>query len=370
VVTFSTTTNIGDSGFNAIDFFYEASPGAEFTCYQLSFGTSNGARIYDPLPRNKQDVGGDAIDTFVNTVGSLVGDSDASILANPAFYNPSGTAAPALVDELDWLVFDLLQGDTNTYNGNSGPFHLARVLVEPEAMWHATMQAFDNIATSEPKQNFTNDPNWSFPPPPSPPPPANPLPPTPPLPDPALPDPAVPDLTDPPPPDPPTFELPTPDLPPTITDPPTGEGASDEDVDFTIPEAPIKLPTILPVGPIDTTFENWIDRVPFPYVGRTGGHSIDWFTLIDTTVATEFPLVADDKLLVPTLTQVYDGTKIEPYYGAQLTTTRVNLLAGHLSTNGQAFIGAEVGVPEPSSALLAFVALASLVAAASHRRWR
>src|SRR3954451_24171925 len=77
VVTSTTSLNIGGSGFDAIDFYYASSAGAEFTNYRLNFETTNGS-IFDPIPRERQTTDGNSIDTFMNTVGSSLGLSDAT----------------------------------------------------------------------------------------------------------------------------------------------------------------------------------------------------------------------------------------------------------------------------------------------------
>jgi hypothetical protein len=163
LVTSTTISNVGGTGYDAIDFFYLSSPDAEFTNYHLDFGTSNGALIYDPNPGARQAVGGDVIDTFMNTVGSYLGESDAIHLQS--VYKAGGApSAPASADRIDWDVFDLLAGDTNSLNGNSAPYHMARVLVAPEAKWHASFTAYDTAAPGiGAAHNFTNDSEWVFP---------------------------------------------------------------------------------------------------------------------------------------------------------------------------------------------------------------
>src|SRR5215204_880281 len=78
LVTMSMTPDIGGSGFQAIDFYYASSAAAEFTNYRLNFETTNGAYIYDPSPTQRQASGSAPVDTYMNTVGSSLGLSDAS----------------------------------------------------------------------------------------------------------------------------------------------------------------------------------------------------------------------------------------------------------------------------------------------------
>jgi hypothetical protein len=210
----TTTLNVGGSEFDAIDFFYESTPGADFTNYRLNFETTNGSMIYDPLPGQWQDAGSDAIDTFMNTVGSFLGIGDASQIYNT--YRPTGLSLdPSPIARLDWSVFDTLSGDTNTMAGhNPAPYHMGRVLVKRDALWHATFTAFDTASPGVPSAfNFTNDPSWTFPEPVLPPPPITPV-----LPDPPNPPPVVPGpITPPPNPHP----QPPPLSPPPTFDPPS-----------------------------------------------------------------------------------------------------------------------------------------------------
>jgi hypothetical protein len=383
VVTYLTTTNIGGSGFDAVDFFYEATAGAEFTCYQLTFGTSNGGMIYDPLPGARGDSDSDAVDTFMNTVASLYGEGDASYLYGT--YKPGGpNAAPAFVDSLDWVVFDLFQGDTNTYNGNSAPYHLARVLIQPDTMWHATMHAFDSIATSDPKLNFTNDPTWTFPepvmplPPPPPPPTPEPLPPEPPpiivgpVPPPAEP---LPPLETPPQPGPPE----APPIDDVVNDPPSDDLPVNDPWEA---EPPIDEPSLPEEEP--SSWIPQIDPVPLPYL-RQYEH------MLRGRIGTIFPWDGESFIEVyPWADRLIDVTSIvyedggQPFTtndgegfmlfhtGATGTTslagdslTSANVLARFHSSTSAA---ADSGVPEPTSATLA--ALAFLISSLARGRRR
>jgi hypothetical protein len=366
VVTYLTTTNIGGSGFDAVDFFYEATPGAEFTCYQLTFGTSNGTMIYDPLPGARGDPDSDAVDTFMNTVASLYGEGDASYLYGT--YKPGGpNAAPAFVDSLDWVVFDLFPGDTNTFNGNSAPYHLARVLIQPDTMWHATMHAFDNIATSEPKLNFTNDPNWTFPQPT--PPPLDPLPPVDP----------VPPLETPPQPVPSE----TPPIDVVSNNPPIDDPLANDPAE---PEPPIDQPSIDQPSLPQEEPSTWIpevDPIRLPYI-RTEWPS--WNGRIATIISWDGESSPEvypwTDRLIDVSSVVYedggqpfrtnDGEGFMLFHtGATGTTTlagdsltNANVLARFHSSTSAA---ADSGVPEPTSATLAALAFLVSSLARPHR---
>lgn len=363
VVTLSTTANISGSGYDAIDFFYEVSPGAEFTCYQLNFGTSNGALIYDPLPTTSQDVGGDAIDTFMNTVGSLFGDSDASHIHTT--YNPrTSGAAPTSIAELEWVAFDTFPGDTNSYNGNSGPYHLARILVQPDALWHASMLAFDtSVADTPPAQNFTNDPNWVFPEPPPPPSPAEPVPEPLPLPEPVV-APGGPTQPDPPLIDP----LPTPE---PVVPPPTDSPSDDDAPSVVVPHLVVEpwngefthFPLIDPVT-IDATHFVWTGWIPSAVRVGIDDYELTNFAAADVAADAEFPMLADDRFLSP----VNIGNALQDYSRGQWATTQtaiMNSLGGLFRTDTDA---AGANAPEPASAMLA--ALAGIALFANHRRRR
>ena len=119
VVTMSTTPNIGGSGYEAIDFYYASSAGAEFTNYRLNLETTGGY-IYDPLRSELQNTGGNSIDTYMNTVGSYLGISDAIHIQNT--YKPTAPAANSSpISRIDWSVFDTLSGDSNAIDGYARP---------------------------------------------------------------------------------------------------------------------------------------------------------------------------------------------------------------------------------------------------------
>lgn len=148
IVTITETPNVADTGNVAYDFFYTPSPGGEFTNYRLTVTTQTKA-IVDPDQSATSDQDSDAIDTFANTVGSLFGAGDASYVFNA--YNPTGfTPDDAPTDRLDWSVFDTLDGDSADLGGT--PWHLARVLVTPDALGDATIEVFD---TANPGQGQT-----------------------------------------------------------------------------------------------------------------------------------------------------------------------------------------------------------------------
>jgi hypothetical protein len=206
VVTTSTVLDVGGSGLNAIDFYYSSSPGAEFTNYRLDFQTLDDAGIHDPVPGQQQDAGGDAVDTFMNTIGSLMDLGNATHLYGE--YNPNSASGAGPISHIDWDVFDTLPGDTNTMAGGEAPYHMARVLVSPDSVWNATFTAYDTANPGLPTPHkFTNNPNGFV----------EPLPPQPTIPDPVPidPDPAIPPPVDPEPPvDPGPIVSPTEPTPP------------------------------------------------------------------------------------------------------------------------------------------------------------
>ena len=129
--------------FNALDFFYSSTPGGEFLNYRLDVQNANGPLLADPMQAARSDEGSDAVDTFMNTVGSFLGAGTASYQHNT--YTPTGfTPDPQPTQRIDWSVFDTLEGDTNSVGGGA-PFHLARVLVLPTGMGTATFTAFDTL---------------------------------------------------------------------------------------------------------------------------------------------------------------------------------------------------------------------------------
>lgn len=146
VVTISTTANIASSGYDAIDFYYASTDGADFTNYRLNLETTGGGFIYDPLQNELQNMGSSSIDTYMNTVGSYLGISNATHIQNT--YKPSGPGADgSSISRIDWSVFDTLSEDSNAIDGFSpGPYHLARVLISPNSQWNASFAAFDTAS--------------------------------------------------------------------------------------------------------------------------------------------------------------------------------------------------------------------------------
>jgi hypothetical protein len=324
VVTLSTTLNIGGSGFDAVDFYYASSLDAEFTNYRLNFETTNGSLIYDPLPFQRQDEGGDAIDTFMNTIGSLLGVGNASHIYKPGV----GVGADRLA-QIDWSVFDTLGGDTNTMAGFApAPYHLARILVDPNALWHATFTAFDTFSRGVPTDfQFTNDPDWSFPEPLTTPPPV-----------------AAPPILPPPPVNEPVVDDPPAlDGPPVIDDPPA---LDDEPVvdDPPIQVQPFPYPG-LTIEPVQWIPGDWVVR--YPIIG--GAQPILFRGLLETLDEGDVPAEAG-----------FTG-------GAVLFAAHSNGLTGLLNFGAaQSGVG-QAAAPEPSSALLAI--LASGLLAATARRY-
>src|SRR5262245_35694763 len=91
----------------ALDFYYSASTGAEFTNFGLEVTSSNGARILDPVRSQAgwYDQGGDAADTWANTPFSLLfGNAPSSVFQN---YKPNAPGqSPIPTAHLDWEIFD------------------------------------------------------------------------------------------------------------------------------------------------------------------------------------------------------------------------------------------------------------------------
>lgn len=149
IVTMTPTPMGGNT---ALDFFYSASaPPAEFTNYRLEVRTTNGMKILDPNKSATSDVGGDAEDTWMNTVYSLLDLGPASYNFNT--YRPTGIGSDNPPrDFIDWSVFDTGVGDTNTPDGltQTAPWHLARVLVAGDATGTAKFQAFDSLSEGTP----------------------------------------------------------------------------------------------------------------------------------------------------------------------------------------------------------------------------
>lgn len=140
-----TMTQNSLGGFNALDFYYSAGQGAEFTTYELQVH-SDAANIQDPVKTaaGTFDADGDAVDTWANTVSSLLGGGGPSFVFTQ--YKPYGIGASAApTKDLNWTVFDTETGDGNDIPGvGQAPWHLARVLVSPTAVGTAAMLAFDS----------------------------------------------------------------------------------------------------------------------------------------------------------------------------------------------------------------------------------
>jgi hypothetical protein len=136
-------------GMLSLDFFFSASAGAEFQNYRLDVQNRNGALLQDPVKANTFDPGGDATDTWMNTVGSLLGFNSLTS-ANYSFsvYRPVGIGSDSPpVSAIDWGVFDVFTGDTNHIDGvGNAPWHFARVLASPNAMGVARFTAFDTMS--------------------------------------------------------------------------------------------------------------------------------------------------------------------------------------------------------------------------------
>ena len=152
-VTWEVTPDIAGSGYTACDFFYSASPGAEFTDFRLTISTSH-AMIVDPDPLRVYDQDGDAVDTWMNTVCSLNGWGFATHVFYA--YKPMGPIFDSPpVDYLDWAVFDTYTGDSNDPWGNglvTAPWHLARILIDdsPSSVISATFTAYDTSSPTVP----------------------------------------------------------------------------------------------------------------------------------------------------------------------------------------------------------------------------
>ena len=170
IVTATTTYGIvrsqaqGAGTYQAIDFYYTASPGAEFTNYRLTIQAVGGF-LYDPArlqdDRQQDDVSetntAGSVDTYANTVMSAAAKNDggytSTIFANGASYSPTGSGAAAAFTFLDWSVFDTASGDDNDLNdfpaagggpfAKSAPYHIARVLTSTDFAGTVQFQAFD-----------------------------------------------------------------------------------------------------------------------------------------------------------------------------------------------------------------------------------
>jgi hypothetical protein len=173
----------GAGTYKVLDFFYTASDGAEFTNYTLDVTSNGGAFLRDParLQDDRQidpaAAGQDgntagAVDTWANTVMSAAGKVDggyvASISANPAHYQPTGSGAAPAFQRLIWDVFDTEANDDNDLNNHpdypvdaTAPYHLARILADTTATGIAIFSAFDTQSGGSPS---TFQFNWGAPP--------------------------------------------------------------------------------------------------------------------------------------------------------------------------------------------------------------
>lgn len=150
LVTMTERPAVGGTANTAYDFYYSAGDGAEFTAYDLIVDITSGG-ILDPIrggSGGQSSEGGTAIDTWANTVGSLLGAGPASY--NFTTYNPGGfTPSPLPATALNWTVFDTLEGDGDGV-GPGAPYHIARLLVSPGTVGTATFQAYNNQSGSTP----------------------------------------------------------------------------------------------------------------------------------------------------------------------------------------------------------------------------
>lgn len=153
IVTMTRTANIGGGAFDSLDFFFTSTPGAEFLNYRLDVQSTNGNNLQDPSKTGTSDEGGDAVDTWMNTVYSLNGFGNASYNFNQ--YKPVGLGSGTPpVARIDWSVFDSGSGDGNTIDAGGGdirnaPWHLARVLISPNTVGTATFTGFDSLTLDQ-----------------------------------------------------------------------------------------------------------------------------------------------------------------------------------------------------------------------------
>lgn len=158
-----TMTPSNQGGYQVLDFFYSASDAeAEFTTFEVDVTCSGAACIQDPNRGSNSGTtqwdpidGGPRLDTWANTVYSLLYDSSASYIFNQ--YKPSAPGQSALpAQRLYWTVYDTEVGDTNTVDPGIGvaPYHLARVLTDPGATGTASFFAFDNKTDNGAMYNF------------------------------------------------------------------------------------------------------------------------------------------------------------------------------------------------------------------------
>jgi hypothetical protein len=129
--------------------------------------------------------------------------------------------------------------------------------------------------------------------------------------------------------------------------------------------SPIQVPAI-----IDLTDYDWTTR--YPLDGDIEAAPVQWFVGDPTDAIQEFKLIAlapdfaDDRLLTP----VTVGTTFTRLYNDVLTNTRTNAARLFMSSTGQLFYLADAGVPEPSTALLAWLAVLTLMTSSRRRHNR
>jgi len=144
-------TYVGSLDYYAIDFFYSASPGAEFTNFRLNVVSTNGAKILDPITFQTWDAHGDVVDTFMNSVYSLfdLGPPNVGFNSYKPIGIPPNDTPP--VSRIDWSVIDSGSntGDSNSFDAGppygvvSAPWHLARVLVKWDFLGVMEFRALD-----------------------------------------------------------------------------------------------------------------------------------------------------------------------------------------------------------------------------------
>lgn len=175
-VTMTKTANVvrsqtqGAGTYDVYDFFYSSAAGAEFISYRIIANAASGA-FADPAAlqddrqgnsTNETNTGG-SVDTYANTVWSFAGKDDlgynATIIADPGGYVPSGAGAAAPFTFLDWTVSDVFGEDDNDLNDAltngpvavTAPYHLVRLLAAPGTTGAVEFHAFD---TSQPGTPF------------------------------------------------------------------------------------------------------------------------------------------------------------------------------------------------------------------------
>jgi hypothetical protein len=141
IVTMQTSSLGGNT---SLDFYYSASAGAEFTNYNLKVDTANGAKILDLIRTSAGwwDEGGDAVDTWANTPFSLLyGVAPSSVFQA---YKPNAPSqSPTPTASMQWEIFSTDPGQGNTIDTFTAPWHIARVLVAPDAIGTVVFTAYD-----------------------------------------------------------------------------------------------------------------------------------------------------------------------------------------------------------------------------------